>query len=83
MHLLGNQLLYSLIIDPCLAGEQLIYILREGMLEVADTLPDSGRGEYFRTSEYFGTSLLASFRAAEALALHFWRPSWWTVQVIA
>ena len=64
MHLLGNQLLYSLIIDPCLAGGQLIYMLREGMLEVADTLPDSGRGEYFRTSEYFGTSLLVSFRAA-------------------
>ena len=83
MHLLGNQLLYSLIIDPCLAGEQLIYILREGMLEVADTLPDSGRGEYFRTSEYFETLLLVSFSAAEALALHIWRHRWWIGQVVA
>ena len=38
MHLLGNQLLYSLMIDTCRAGKQLIYMLREGMLEVADTL---------------------------------------------
>ena len=70
-------------IDPCLAGEQLIYMLREGMLEVADTLPDSGRGEYFRTSEYFGTSQLVSFRAAETLALHFRRHSRWSIQVVA
>ena len=42
------------------------------MLEVADTLPDSGRGEYFRTSEYVGTSLLVSFRAADSAVPRLW-----------